>query len=456
MDFSDLSNNSSSENQEVSPQATNIKATRKGPAPPVPHSRGGEHSQERLRAEQNYFIPQPAPRSSTAAAASATTTVSIGGSSDNNANNVANNNMYVDNLVGASSGSRQQASARPIAAEPFELMPEPVYEVGKKGHTSVIRVSYPTAAEPMVTFPPEHGAQASDNIVQPQPFPRRSSLMTTTTAVAASSGLSSGLSSAVSSAASKVSVDSNSMSLENFKFCSVLGRGHFGKVILARYLNTSEYFAIKALKKGDIIARDEVESLLAEKRIFEVANSVRHPFLVNMFACFQTQSHVCFVMEYAAGGDLMMHIHADVFSEPRAVFYTACVVLGLQYLHENKIIYRYNPRGRRPSGAKRIFFWRGTILLMLIYRKIQGPQAGQSTTRHRGIRQNRRLWPLQRGHGLRRPDGHLLRHARVPGAGGAHRDLVHARRRLVGPGRAHFRDAGRRVALPWGRRGGGL
>lgn len=52
------------------------------------------------------------------------------------------------------------------------------------------------------------------------------------------------------------------------------------------------------------------------------------------------QAHVCFVMEYAAGGDLMMHIHADVFTEPRAVFYAACVVLGLQYLHESKIIYR--------------------------------------------------------------------------------------------------------------------
>ncbi|PZC86528.1 hypothetical protein B5X24_HaOG209247 [Helicoverpa armigera] len=133
---------------------------------------------------------------------------------------------------------------------------------------------------------------------------------------------------------------SGEMSMESFRLLSVLGRGHFGKVILAQYRPTNEYFAIKALKKGDIIARDEVDSLLSEKRIFEVANAIRHPFLVNLFACFQTEQHVCFVMEYAAGGDLMMHIHADVFTEPRAVFYAACVVLGLQYLHENNIIYR--------------------------------------------------------------------------------------------------------------------
>uniref|UniRef100_A0AAQ5XI51 protein kinase C n=1 Tax=Amphiprion ocellaris TaxID=80972 RepID=A0AAQ5XI51_AMPOC len=129
-------------------------------------------------------------------------------------------------------------------------------------------------------------------------------------------------------------------SLQDFKCVAVLGRGHFGKVLLAEYKSTGEMFAIKALKKGDIVARDEVDSLMCEKRIFETVNSVRHPFLVNLFACFQTQEHVCFVMEYAAGGDLMMHIHADVFSEPRAVFYAACVVLGLQFLHEHKIVYR--------------------------------------------------------------------------------------------------------------------
>uniref|UniRef100_A0A3Q3EW79 protein kinase C n=1 Tax=Labrus bergylta TaxID=56723 RepID=A0A3Q3EW79_9LABR len=126
----------------------------------------------------------------------------------------------------------------------------------------------------------------------------------------------------------------------DFKMIAVLGRGHFGKVLLSEYKRTGSLYAIKALKKGDIVARDEVESLMCEKRIFETVNGSHHPFLVNLFACFQTPEHVCFVMEYTAGGDLMMHIHADVFAEPRAVFYSACVVLGLQFLHEHKIVYR--------------------------------------------------------------------------------------------------------------------
>ncbi|XP_060600124.1 serine/threonine-protein kinase N2-like isoform X2 [Ruditapes philippinarum] len=130
------------------------------------------------------------------------------------------------------------------------------------------------------------------------------------------------------------------VNMTEFRPISVLGRGHFGKVILSEYKNTGEYFALKALKKGEIIARDEVESLMSEKRIFEVINAMRHPYLVNLFACFQTQEHVIFVMEYACGGDLMMHIHNDVFTEPRTVFYAGCVVLGLQYLHEHNVVYR--------------------------------------------------------------------------------------------------------------------
>lgn len=128
--------------------------------------------------------------------------------------------------------------------------------------------------------------------------------------------------------------------LEDFHCIAMLGRGHFGKVLLAQYKATGKLYAIKALKKKDIIRRDEIDSLNCEKRIFEVVNSSDHPFLVNMFACFQTPHHACFVMEYTPGGDLMMRIHEDVFPERTAQFYTACVILGLQFLHEKKIIYR--------------------------------------------------------------------------------------------------------------------
>ncbi|XP_072285989.1 serine/threonine-protein kinase N3 [Pyxicephalus adspersus] len=130
------------------------------------------------------------------------------------------------------------------------------------------------------------------------------------------------------------------LTLDDFISISVLGRGHFGKVLLAEYKESGKLYAIKALKKRDIVSRDEFESLQCEKRIFEVVNASGHPFLVNLFACFQTQEHNCFVMEYMPGGDLMMHIHTNVFSQPAARFYSACVVLGLQFLHEKKIIYR--------------------------------------------------------------------------------------------------------------------
>jgi len=71
-----------------------------------------------------------------------------------------------------------------------------------------------------------------------------------------------------------------------------------------------------------------------------VASNRKHPFLINLFAGFQTDKHIFFVMEYSMGGDLMRHIHDDIFSEERASFYAACVVLGLEFLHENNIVYR--------------------------------------------------------------------------------------------------------------------
>ncbi|XP_026866068.2 serine/threonine-protein kinase N2 isoform X1 [Electrophorus electricus] len=130
------------------------------------------------------------------------------------------------------------------------------------------------------------------------------------------------------------------LQMDDFRCISVLGRGHFGKVLLAEYKHTGKLYAIKALKKGDVVTRDEVDSLICEKRIFETINASSHPFLVNLHGCFQTCDHVCFVMEYSPGGDLMTHIHTSIFTERQTRFYAACVLLGLEFLHQNKIVYR--------------------------------------------------------------------------------------------------------------------
>ncbi|SLM40307.1 protein kinase c [Lasallia pustulata] len=128
--------------------------------------------------------------------------------------------------------------------------------------------------------------------------------------------------------------------LEHFNFLAVLGKGNFGKVMLAETKAAKKLYAIKVLKKEFIIENDEVESTKSEKRVFLIANKQRHPFLLNLHACFQTETRVYFVMEYISGGDLMLHIQRGQFGTKRAQFYAAEVCLALKYFHENGVIYR--------------------------------------------------------------------------------------------------------------------
>ncbi|KAL2019853.1 hypothetical protein VTK56DRAFT_9115 [Thermocarpiscus australiensis] len=128
--------------------------------------------------------------------------------------------------------------------------------------------------------------------------------------------------------------------LDHFNFLAVLGKGNFGKVMLAETKKTRKLYAIKVLKKEFIIENDEIESIKSEKRVFLIANRERHPFLTNLHACFQTETRVYFVMEYISGGDLMLHIQRGQFGTKRAQFYAAEVCLALKYFHENGVIYR--------------------------------------------------------------------------------------------------------------------
>ncbi|XP_048868168.1 serine/threonine-protein kinase Sgk3-like isoform X1 [Brienomyrus brachyistius] len=125
----------------------------------------------------------------------------------------------------------------------------------------------------------------------------------------------------------------------DFDFLAVIGKGSFGKVLLAKRKLDGKYYAVKVLQKRIIVNRREQKHIMAERNV--LLKSLQHPFLVSLHYSFQTTDKLYFILDFVNGGELFFHLQRErTFPEPRARFYVAEMGCALGYLHSLNIVYR--------------------------------------------------------------------------------------------------------------------
>eukprot|EP00747_Dinoflagellata_sp_TGD_P196463 gnl/TRDRNA2_/TRDRNA2_66575_c0_seq1.p1 gnl/TRDRNA2_/TRDRNA2_66575_c0~~gnl/TRDRNA2_/TRDRNA2_66575_c0_seq1.p1 ORF type:complete len:365 (+),score=64.89 gnl/TRDRNA2_/TRDRNA2_66575_c0_seq1:63-1097(+) len=126
--------------------------------------------------------------------------------------------------------------------------------------------------------------------------------------------------------------------LDDFILLKVIGKGSYGKVMLVRHKGEGNVYAMKMLRKENVVKRNQVEHTKTERNVLE---TVSHPFIVSLAYAFQTPKKLYLVLEYCPGGELFFHLsRAGRFAEGKSRFYASEILLSIEYLHRLNIIYR--------------------------------------------------------------------------------------------------------------------
>eukprot|EP00913_Durusdinium_trenchii_P012935 g12147.t1 len=132
---------------------------------------------------------------------------------------------------------------------------------------------------------------------------------------------------------------SRGRTIEERRIVRVVGVGGSGRVLQARHKPTGQYRAVKVMSKERLFQQEQrLQRVITEKRILA---RLQHPFVVSLHWAFQTTTHLFLVLDFCGGGELFFHmLHRGRFEEPDGKFYFSEILLGLEYLHSQQVLYR--------------------------------------------------------------------------------------------------------------------
>ncbi|WPG98364.1 kinase-like protein [Acrodontium crateriforme] len=130
---------------------------------------------------------------------------------------------------------------------------------------------------------------------------------------------------------------SDDVNLSHFRLLRVVGKGAFGKVRIVERKDTGLQFALKYIRKDEVVRSESVRNIIRERRMLQHLN---HPFLVNLRYSFQDMEYLYIVVDLMSGGDLRFHITRKTFTEEAVRFWIAELACALRYVHKQRIVHR--------------------------------------------------------------------------------------------------------------------
>jgi len=128
------------------------------------------------------------------------------------------------------------------------------------------------------------------------------------------------------------------LGVDDFEPLKVIGKGAFGEVRLVQKIDNGHVYAMKVLRKSEMVEKEQVAHVRAER---DILVEVDHTWVVKMFYSFQDSENLYLVMEFLAGGDVMtLLMKKDTLAEEAAQFYIAETALAIQTIHDLGFIHR--------------------------------------------------------------------------------------------------------------------